>query len=703
MKVLVVLAMLFAVTTADLYLHNPPGANNRNRERNDNRNNADKMMDSQNNGKGGYPWAGNATSTSGDPMIYYVGSILPIEWTLQHSCGPGSNAWCNVIVQYACEDTMPNLRDGYPQGDVVISDNQNPEFYLKRLFASAQQDEEDGTNTIPCPNANRQGWNCPNPNFNDAQLNDATNTEDLDRFYAGEQVNNHIGMEFGLHESWDYYLEHCLKTSRNMGLYNADQDLNGNSARYTRQNPNGNRRGLECPEERDYYPFWRYSPWKDIAVLVSDTEWCDFFVAESQNVKSRFHCEMPEQFRLEAPFDRYPIDEDTCFANGGTWTEIPSHNIPAPECKLHPASRDNHLGNTVEVDSRGNPTLDTAIAARYWWTVPEDASGQKCVIRVRYNMSTDNYPAVNSFQITEDGEEIEDFIDWRFNCPEVSISTGETVDDISYEAANRNLGCSDVLTANSRPLINRPYISVFGEENPELSLAINTHQTSRTFQDRSYVFSVEPMPTGRDVPSCDRVFNLNNRGRRGNIVQCYPAVEYDFVPEDLEMTTNDCVHIQFLGSDFNAAKNPNNGEGWRFSSRFNMVQLSNPQTDFPQPASEITMWPDMETAMRMAYVDQDMSLCEDFIAFDDNEQNHYSNCGKLNAAPNHFDGGIHKFAAGEYDYVCTRNNNFSNRSQKGRITVTRALNAGGIAGITVGAVVGVVAIAGGIFFIRSRR
>ena len=65
----------------------------------------------------------------------------------------------------------------------------------------------------------------------------------------------------GMHEDKAYYRA-CQRRARNQGLFTADQNLNGNSAIYTRQNPNGQRRGLECPEERDYYPYWGPSPWK---------------------------------------------------------------------------------------------------------------------------------------------------------------------------------------------------------------------------------------------------------------------------------------------------------------------------------------------------------------------------------------------------------------------------------------------------------
>ena len=80
------------------------------------------------------------------------------------------------------------------------------------------------------------------------------------------------------------------------GLFTADQVLRDNnrgvsSAIYTRQNPNGNRRGYECPEERDYYPYWHPTPWRDIAVLADNASQCGFYRRESNNIVPRGMCQ----------------------------------------------------------------------------------------------------------------------------------------------------------------------------------------------------------------------------------------------------------------------------------------------------------------------------------------------------------------------------------------------------------------------------
>jgi hypothetical protein len=97
-------------------MHNPRGSNDRNCERNVNRNNGNRLFDSQNNAQGGYacprPVGGPevqrdlrgpdmesfTSSLTGlkyyEKMYYLVGSKLPIEWTAQHGCGSNKKTNC---------------------------------------------------------------------------------------------------------------------------------------------------------------------------------------------------------------------------------------------------------------------------------------------------------------------------------------------------------------------------------------------------------------------------------------------------------------------------------------------------------------------------------------------------------------------------------------------------------------------------------
>ena len=54
------------------------------------------------------------------------------------------------------------------------------------------------------------------------------------------------------------------------------------------------------------------------------------------------------------------------------WTELPSHNIPAPDCTQTSFNRDNHHGNTFG----GNMNM-------YNWTLPQVDTEQTCVMRMR--------------------------------------------------------------------------------------------------------------------------------------------------------------------------------------------------------------------------------------------------------------------------------------------------------------------------------
>ena len=68
----VLLAVFVALCAADTYLHNPRGSNNRLNEPTANRQNADRMFNSQNNNRGGYnkgDYGENAASQTPEDTI----------------------------------------------------------------------------------------------------------------------------------------------------------------------------------------------------------------------------------------------------------------------------------------------------------------------------------------------------------------------------------------------------------------------------------------------------------------------------------------------------------------------------------------------------------------------------------------------------------------------------------------------------------
>merc|ERR1719158_1287984 len=226
-------------------------------------------------------------------MVYYKGEKIPLDWTNQHGSSKYQMENSEFIVQYMCS---PLVRDGTT------------------------------TRTIPIKATECQNYDC-----------------DTD-------------VRFGRHESLDHY-EMCTKTSRNKGLLTLNQNLKGDAAKYTRQNNQGTRHAYECPEERDYYPYWRPSPWVDAMIITADPARCAGYQAESQNVKARNECRMPDAF-FDAggtlPNGFYPITQAECVAETLTrdgvtytaeWNVVPAHGVAAPKCELVGQTRANHLGN----------------------------------------------------------------------------------------------------------------------------------------------------------------------------------------------------------------------------------------------------------------------------------------------------------------------------------------------------------------------
>jgi hypothetical protein len=578
-------------------MQNPRGSNDRLNEANTNRNNANRLFDSQNNAKGGFCY--------GPSMTYYEKSLLTVEWTSQHGCGNNPKLVCNMVIQYMCgsanADATVQIRDG------------------------------ETTNTIP---AN----------------------------VAGATATGTTGLLYGMHESLQNYLD-CNTRQRNMGLYIADRATEGGltagraSAIYTRQNNNGNRHGLECAEKRDYYPYWHPSEWKDIAILTANTDWCDFYKAESQNVKSKGYC----QDKANPGVQVAPNNEAVCSQTGTyEWVNKPAWGLNPPDCILAPFSRENHLGHGTQQPGHNN---------NYNWTLPaakdETCIGNgdcNCVLRMRYNVST-----------TEDG------------FPDMSNPTGGFLDWTN--------------NADNSPVTQDLWIN--GPSNSTFLLATDTTQYGRTFEDRSHVFHIAKRPSG--VTGTARLFNLNVRGKRGNIVQAYPATEYDFAPQFLTLRVGDYVHFQWTGCDTNPAGNA--GEGTDGTDRSNMIQIVSeanniPVTDDQYKKGFKPLFEDANVRLRFATLDQTNCAANP----QDISEQDVTNCALLNAAEPYFDGGVFKMnKTGIFHYMSTRNHNFTNRDQKGSLTVLPLLPKWALGVVLAGAAlfVGAGAVAFMMFYAKN--
>ena len=83
----------------------------------------------------------------------------------------------------------------------------------------------------------------------------------------------------------------------------------------------------------------------------------------------------------------------------------------------------------------------------------------------------------------------------------------------------------------------------------DLQLALNTAQLGRTFQDRSHVIILKPRSQLPLKYQHSNIYYIGGMGKRGNIVQAYPAMEYRFTPERMTITTNDVVCFVWSGKN----------------------------------------------------------------------------------------------------------------------------------------------------------
>jgi hypothetical protein len=262
------------------------------------------------------------------------------------------------------------------------------------------------------------------------------------------------------------------------------------------------------------------------------------------------------------------------------------------------------------------------------------------------------------------------------------------------------------MNAANSPVTQDPLVPQDGQIH---QLAMDTTQFGRAFQDRSHTYHLRPRPSG--VTSAARIFNINVRGKRGNIVQAFPATEYDFTPTILNARVGDYIHFQWTGCDTNPAGNA--GEGTDQTDRSNVVQTYSLANSKPADdnwiAHHTPLFQSKALRLRMAMLGQtDCLSYEELLAKNNNDQNavkeDVQNCMKLNAAEPYFDGGLTKMnLTGSFSYMSTRNHAFSNRDQKGLLNINPLLPPWAIALVSVGAAlfVGSAGVAGLMLYAKS--
>jgi len=728
--------LLLSLVSADVYMHNPRGANDRNCERNVNRNNGNLLYDTQNNAKGGYacPRAVAANNAAlpikgmTPRMEFEVGSLLDVEWTSQHGCGVPKeansvganlgeaannvpNVHCEMVIQIGCTSTF------------------DPTNSLGSMLTGTAQ-EYAATPREGIPNSN-----------GDAATNRIGTTDPGQAAGTGGGANGGNGnIRFGVHETPAFYNE-CNRVQRNRGLFTADQNVNRRSAIGTRQNPNGGRRGLECPEERDYYPYWRPTPFIDVAYLVDDPARCGVADVGANT-----------PLALTAP----PCGGWSGVAKTGTGNNIATAAVPIPACKGVMNSGD-WVGNAQGVNgnwqssclvngavpktSAGLSTaarrlfnrrewpataakcaeLTTENAAVQWGTLQftagfdttaaaqPNAAAVAATANLGAQCTTIDASRSNHLGNSGVGDTASRF---QMTIPPV-IPAGAGLSDACVLRLRYNMSSSDYLrdlnsTMNGQasPIKQDPLVKVGPAATDYAQLALNTNQVARTFQDRSYVFMVVAAKTPK------KVVNMNVRGKRGNIVQVYPAVEYDFIPNKVAVDDQTVLAFQWLGSDYNPRRGCNDGEGGPYRGdnnvatgltantqgsnqnsrvdRMTMLAVTNSRQNYPvggqYPVGADSIFPDIATARKFAFANAQAQLQDNTLVpralncltnteieninNENRRENHPRNCAEGNAispyfATSNIDLSAHVTGGAKvFQAVSARNNNFSNRDTK---------------------------------------
>ena len=620
------------LANANVYLHSPRGSNNRLNERSAVVKTKNRLFESNNNDRGGYN-VGDKTDTpfrnaQGQfAMKYFMSgqdssgnvsgkSKLTVEWTNLLGCGVDEDGDkindCQFLIQTMCQDEVT-------------------------AKGAEQVEAEPDSWTL------RNGISTRRMDFHsEGELGESRDDKN-ERRVRSTDVNK------GLHESWEFF-DRC----------DGGDAIEGSSKK--------ERSGMECDRERQTQFYDKVSPWNDVAFLTDNLTDCAGLNVEHSNHRVFYECVEFYDKGNRKHRSRH-LNQNECLDSGGEWlgfykvgdvdksVETPADCLsknggdktyvwgrpmdwealskdelttekciilpPKTQCIKAPNTRGNYLGN---VDG----SHDTP---RFEWILPNHLVEKRCTMRIRYFVAS-----VDDEQITRENDDL-----------------------------------------------------MIGGDIIKLAVAEeSTVKNVVVFEDRSHVFHL--VPRTDDISQDLDIENIVVRGKRGNIVQTYPAVEYDFVPNRLSVTEGTAVHLQWAGSNTHNNGNPagdgqagDAGEGRAGSDRHNFMPMLDRTLNFPMPGHNQTIFHDAEwvwsshnkgeAGNKGFNLGVSLATAGYYQCKTEQECGNGGFAGKrtindrMDNAPASYAGDMFIPPLGEWHYKCLRNDNFSNRSQKGTIKV----------------------------------
>jgi len=702
-------ALYFSVGLADTYCHQPRCSNNRLNEKSANRQNGNRLFDSQNNNRGGYnvgemgstngfannagafatdrivfdydanDWANdNAAGRKQFEEVFLEGSIQSVTWTAQHGCGNPKNN-CNMVFEYTC-DTHPQNKNDLLNTNTADVGNADTQQAQNAAWQTEEWREYQWVTGTRVQLSNGANTNTPN---------DPNNIRNIRATYQNNNNDNE-----GRHEPEEYYI-FAKNRERNKGLFTADQKLQGNDQTKTRQNPGGTRRGLEVPEERDYFPYWQPSIWRPVAIFHNDEAECQAEMASksaanepksacvpsAQQINQANNGDLEDLVKIDNQQDCENADVGGSNTGGKWFTQQFDMPDGYPYCVKATWSQVNNLGNVKDTGNGGLP--------QNWdWTLP----------------SVDEFAKSGCYVYTAEGAANQNYV-------RVVTRLRYNMTTMDYAPYTTTAACNQNKKGNVQsPVEQNPTVDV-GVDMQGLRLALNTAQTGRTFQDRSHVFRVMRTPdngaANAAMKNANKIINVSVQGKRGNIVQTFPAVEYDFWPKVVEMKTGDCAAFQWTGSNTHNNGNPagdgqagDAGEGRGGSDRSNLIQIMDKNSTYPAPYDKAVVDDFFANSKVFRTYTGEAVSTGPIITGNEDPQTlagrdaqlyflsggyYQTEAGVAQAVGNDADGELNVLLnntpasmrsmtvcpdkPGTYEFTCTRNNNFSNRDQKLTIVV----------------------------------